>query len=87
MEQRESMQTDHDLLITLIANVNSMRDEMRSNNTQFSTQVSDHEARIRLLERGADTAKGMSSGSKSVISAAFLVVGVVEPIILWVVSK
>lgn len=66
MEPIMQAQSDHDLLVTLVANVGSMREEMRQNSMQVTTQASDHETRIRLLERTIITQGGASQGRKDV---------------------
>ncbi len=59
---------DHDLLVTLVANVGSMRDEMRQNNLQSTTQAADHEARLRVLEKNATSQAGTNEARKQMSS-------------------
>jgi len=76
MEQTQMQsQSDHDLLVTLVANVGSMRDEMRQNSVTVTTQASDHEARIRVLEQTAINQKGATDGRKEMSGTVKWIIG------------
>jgi hypothetical protein len=68
-------QSDHDLLVTLVANVGSMRDEMRQNSVTVTTQASDHEARLRVLEQSAITQKGANDGRREMSGTVKWIIG------------
>lgn len=44
------VQGDHDAIVTLLAHVQSMREEIRTLATATTTQNMDHETRIRNIE-------------------------------------
>lgn len=95
MEQAEStMQSDHDLLIKLNENVTHMREEMRVTSDSITRQVGDHEVRIRLLESGINSEvverkvkKELSSTIKWSIGILVAIAAIVEPFLIWVVSR
>lgn len=74
-------QSDHDLLVTLVANVGTMREEMRQNNLQFNTQASDHEMRIRALERISINTGGEKQGRHEMSNAVKGVIGVLTSLL------
>lgn len=78
MEQTST--SDHDLLVTLVAKVDAFIAG------QVASQ-SDHEQRIRALESGASTSKGMSVASKSLLVAAFSILTILEPLLIWYLSR
>lgn len=95
MEPKDTMQSDHDLLIKLNENVTHMRDEMRVTNDVITKQVGDHEVRIRLLENGVNSVSGekqakkeLSATMKWAVGLLIAVAGIIEPIlILYIASK
>lgn len=50
--------TDHDLLITLIGEVKALRDDLKRTSDASALITSDHETRIRSLERARWTVAG-----------------------------
>lgn len=74
-QQMQQMQTDHDLLIQLNVNVQTMRDEMRQNTQQVSGQVTDHETRLRVLEQNSNSMQGASTGRKDMSGTVKWVIG------------
>lgn len=85
MEQNLSS-SDHDLLIQISVTQTAMREEMRQTNTQSTTQLADHEARIRVLERNDDTKSGSRQGTsgsiKWILAILGTVAGVAEPLLM-----
>lgn len=73
-------QSDHDLLVTLVAKVDAFI-------AGQAAAQNDHESRIRVLESGANTTQGTTTATKWVVGVAFLAVGILEPLLLWVVGK
>jgi hypothetical protein len=92
---KDTMQSDHDLLIKLNENVTHMREEMRVTNDSITKQVGDHEVRIRLLENGINSETGekkakkeFSAATKWAVGVLIAIAGVVEPIlILYIAGK
>lgn len=83
MEQRDSMQSDHDLLIQLNVNVTAMRSEMQASSQSSSAQFTDHETRIRVLERQSNNLLGGSSAAKWLIGILLVIAGLVEPVLMY----
>lgn len=88
------MQSDHDLLIKLNENVAHMREEMRIAGDSTTRQTADHEVRIRLLENGINSEaverkvkKELSATIKWSIGILIAIAAVVEPFLIWLVSK
>lgn len=49
---------DHDLLVRLDENVNAVKNDIKQLHDSFDGIVSDHETRLRLLEKDIDSARG-----------------------------
>lgn len=79
MEQQ--MQSDHDLLVTLVANVSSMRDEMRQNSSQVTITTTDHETRIRLLQNDNAVLRGQIDGAAKSAKVAYTIFGLLITIL------
>lgn len=74
--QMQQMQSDHDLLVSLNTKVDA-----------FIVTNTDHEARIRVLEKSQSTDEGASGASKGFVTILISVVAVVEPIVFWLISR
>ncbi len=51
MENKETAQLDHDLLIELRTEMRGLRDEVRGLNNGNAEKILDHEKRLRALEK------------------------------------
>ena len=51
METPRLPTTDHDMLVTLVAHVEAIREDLRATNLAMTTKAEDHEHRIRRIEK------------------------------------
>lgn len=61
----ENVSSDHDLLIQLNTKFDAFSTEMKESNKQSSEKITDHEVRIRTLEKHNNVQDGSISGTKS----------------------
>lgn len=74
MEQQ--MQSDHDLLVTLVAKVDA-----------FIAGQTDHEARLRVLEKSENRNEGAQGASKGFVATLIAIMAVAEPIVFWLITR
>lgn len=68
-------QNDHDLLIELKTEMKNIKDVLTDiKNTTFTIQ-SDHESRIRTLEKSQDILLGKIIGASAIISIIIVIIG------------
>lgn len=79
--------SDHDLLIKLNENVTSMREEFRTNNKMFTDKISDHEARLRLVEAANERNEGGNRTIKIILSVGGVLVAAINVFVVWYVGS
>lgn len=81
----EATGTDHDLLIQLNTKFDAFSSEMKDANKQSTEKITDHEVRIRALERHDNVQDGTISGVKS---ATYIANGIILLVIaalgIWI---
>lgn len=80
----ETLPADHDLLIRLDQKLDSHIAEVRQNNANFTFNATDHETRIRVLERDADQQKGTIRTLKYILTALGVVAAIADPLLFWI---
>lgn len=84
----ELNRADRDLLIRLDQKLDSHIAEVRQNNSMLSTADTDHENRLRSLEKAQDEFRGTLRGLRWATTILGLVAAIIEPAItLWVYSR
>lgn len=82
----QSTATDHDILIRLNENVQSMREEMRQVTANLNTQYADHEARLRVIEAASERQEGANRAFRVLLGAIGIIATIIEPIVLWLLQ-
>jgi len=79
---------DHDLLITLVAKVDGVKEDIRVLNDGTSTKISDHETRIRGLEKIQEASSGSISLTNRIVmgACAIVLVSVLSGLVYLVVK-
>lgn len=83
MDKQNQPDSDHDLLIRIDARMESFVTEVRTQNQQFTSQVNDHEARMRVLESNDDRREGSVRALRLMVGAVGVIVGLIEPVALF----
>lgn len=83
MDQPGLNPADHDLLLKLSENVSALRNEVRDVTQRLGSQLSDHEARLRLQEAATDRNEGAWRMSRWLIAASSVLLLSLQAIILW----
>ena len=80
---------DHDLLITLVAKVDGVKEDIRVLNDGTSAKISDHETRIRGLEKIQESSSGSISLTNKIVmgACAIVLVAVLSGLVYLVVPK
>lgn len=79
---------DHDLLITLVAKVDGVKEDIRVLNDGTSAKISDHETRLRALEKIQESSSGtMSITTKIVFGAVGIVLTAVMSGLVFLVVR
>ena len=79
---------DHDLLITLVAKVDGVKEDIRILNDGTSTKIADHETRIRGLEKIQEGSSGtIGITTKIVFGAVGIVLTAVMSGLVFLVVK
>lgn len=78
---------DHDLLIRVSTQVESLTHEIRAYNTNFAAQVADHETRLRVQEQETQKTQGAQRSQRNylnfVVAIGGLIVAVATLISIW----
>lgn len=70
-------QSDHDTLIRVHSQLQSLTDEIRNSNSNTLKVIADHEARIRSLENTLEISKGTSTGVNNNRRTVIEIIGVI----------
>ncbi len=87
METPQLPSSDHDLLVTLVANMQAMREDFRLFSTNFSTQLSDHEARLRVAEQTTNELLGSRNALRWMVSIAAAIGGLAGPLVAYIIGS
>lgn len=83
----KTMTSDHDLLIRIDEKLTAFVTESRQVTQNITNQVSDHEARLRIQESTIENQKGSIAALRTVFAVVAFLVGAIEPVALWYLSK
>lgn len=67
--------------------LNAFVAEVRQSSTESAQRMTDHEVRLRALEKLNNELQGSRDSMKALITVIGVIAGIVEPMILYVTSK
>ena len=83
MELEKLQREDHDLLLKLHGKIDTLITLQRNT----GNDLADHEVRIRAAEKESTSLRGTITGIRWVLGGVAAVAGIVEPIVLFYLTK
>lgn len=80
-------QTEHDMLVTLVADVRNLSADFKNMNSNMVTQLNDHETRIRAAENINAELLGSRNALRWMVAIASAIGAVAGPLVAYIIGS